>query len=456
MRSDTVLCLVCLFALFLTRAEATTRSVRTTSVEVEEVVARSAPPNNGAGPLWCYGAPLIARSGEQLFASVMETGEGVPPLCNTRWRLFRRDKEGWARLSEAPAFREREPCPLALLAPDRLFLSVNPSTEPPGTQYGPCDPHLLTVDLSHPDRAPVLLRPRWSTPAARFTDHSYRGLGVDRGRGELLLLNIDATTSEQHWAFRDRSGGFRSGTIRFPIRACYPQVALRDRAAHVLAIGDIVEPRPEWREHKKERTGSAWDYVFRRLFYAWTPDITGSDFAAPVEIDNVEETGGHILNLDLWLDPRGVAHLLYLKTNTTPVLRDRFFPDTKIRTTLEHVQVREGRDAARATLLTGGEGFLGETPRYARFQATPDGRLYVLFAVTGKSAEGGALRENRLLRVLPRLEPTAARLDLAEPFTTFFTATERGGSPPSDLLDLFGVGSDPQTLRYARVRLPGS
>jgi hypothetical protein len=77
-------------------------------------------------------------------------------------------------------------------------------------------------------------------------------------------------------------------------------------------------------------------------------------------VDTVEATGGHILNLDLWLDPRGAAHLLYLKTNTTPVLRDRFFPELKIRTTLEHAQVRNGRVLSRDTLLTGGEG-MGET-----------------------------------------------------------------------------------------------
>ncbi|MBN1417290.1 MAG: hypothetical protein JXP34_00855, partial [Planctomycetes bacterium] len=58
-------------------------------VEVEDAVATCRPPNNGAGPLWCYGAPLIVRAGDAVFASVMETGEGVPLLCNTRWRLFR-------------------------------------------------------------------------------------------------------------------------------------------------------------------------------------------------------------------------------------------------------------------------------------------------------------------------------------------------------------------------------
>jgi hypothetical protein len=37
----------------------------------------------------------------------------------------------------------------------------------------------------------------------------------------------------------------------------------------------------------------------------------------------------------------------------------------------------------------------------------------------------------------------------------FFTATERGGSPPSDQLDLLGTGPNPTTLRYARIHLSG-
>jgi hypothetical protein len=45
------------------------------------------------------------------------------------------------------------------------------------------------------------------------------------------------------------------------------------------------------------------------------------------------------------------------------------------------------------------------------------------------------------------------RLKLREPFTTFFTAAERGGNHPSDDLDLFGTGHDSTTLRYAHIRL---
>jgi len=159
------------------------------------------------------------------------------------------------------------------LGPDRFVVSVNPSTEPPGTQYGRCDPHLLRFDSRQTSRAPDVLRPPWPNPA-HFSDHSYRGIAADSNHGEVLVLNIDATTSAQHWAFGLADGTFpRMGTISFPIRACYPQVALHDRAARVMAIGDIVEPNRVWQAFKKQKTGREWDYVFRRLFYTGTPDI---------------------------------------------------------------------------------------------------------------------------------------------------------------------------------------
>jgi hypothetical protein len=422
--------------------------------DVEETVARTVPPENGAGPLWSYGAPLLVRQGDRVFTSVMETGKDVPRLCNTRWRLFRRGASGWDSPAHAVAFREREPCPLVLAAPDRLLLSVNPSTQPPGTEYGPCDPHLLRLSPEQPAGAPAVIRPAW-TGHPHFTDHSYRGIAADRTTGGVLLLNIDATTSAQHWSYAGASGLFsHSGQIRFPIRSCYPQVALQGRAAHVLAIGDIVEPRAEWLTYKRDKTGQAWDYVFRRLFYAWTPDITKREFAAPVEIDSVEATGGSLVNLDLWLDRKGVAHLLYLKSNMTPVLRDRFFSGERIVISLEHVQVSNGRVIARSALVTGGEG-REETPQYGRLHATPEGKLVLVYATRVRLPGGAEELQNRLLTVLPRSAAAPPiRLWLRRPLTTFFTATERGGSRPSRILDLFGDVGDGSTLRYARFRLP--
>ncbi len=421
--------------------------------EVEEVVARAVEAGNGAGPLWCYGAPLIVRVGDDVFASVMEVGEGIPPPGNTRWRLLRRGRSGWVEVAHPAGFGEREPCPLAWGGRSGLLLSVNPPLEPPGAEPGRCDPHLLRFGLDALDRPPARVRPDWAGNP-RFTAHSYRGIATDPPRGDVLLLNIDAASGDQRWVLSSGEGRPpRSGAIRFPVRACYPQVALRAGAGHVLALGDVVEPNADWRAHKKAKTGSAWDYVFRRIFHAGAADLAAADFAAPLEIDSVEETGGNLLNLDLWADDAGAAHLLYLKTNVTPILRDEFFPGRTITTSLEYAVVERGRVVHRATLLVGGEG-RPETPQYARLHATADGALHAIISVAVPPDRAPARLENRVVRLSPGpATPPITRLDLAAPFTTFFTATNRGGSPRSDVLDLFGRDAGSNDLRYARIRL---
>lgn len=44
----------------------------------------------------------------------------------------------------------------------------------------------------------------------------------------------------------------------------------------------------------------------------------------------------------------------------------------------------------------------------------------------------------------------AVRLPLASPMSSYYTATTRAGSPPSQLLEMLGPRGD--TIRYARVR----
>jgi hypothetical protein len=378
----------------------------------------------------------------------METGADVPPLCNTRPRLYRkRGTEGWQLVWAPPAFREREPCPLVTLGQGRLFLSVNTSVMPPGTYYGKCKPALLEFSRN------TLSTPQEHTPpfpqTATFTDHSYRGIAADSQRDEILLLHIDAQTSEYHYALRKHDGSWDPpGVLAFPIRACYPQVVLLNRVAHVLAIGDIVEPVEEWRRYKREKTQREWDYVFRRLFYTWTPHVPTEPFRPPLEIDNVDATGGHITNLDLWLDKQGVAHLLYLRQQTTPLLRERYFPNLPLRTSMEYCTVKDGRLVRKQTLMEGGEGLNTPHPRYGRFHS-PDGtRLLVVFAAT----EPDGTWFNAVMPLLPqREEPT--RIPLREPLTVFFTACERGGTKPSLLIDLLGIAQNGTVLRYACVRI---
>ena len=107
-------------------------------VEVEDIVATYSPADNGAGPLWCYGAPLIARVGEEVYVSALETGVDVEPLCNTRWRLYARSDSGaWRLVDHADEFDTREPCPLGATQDGRVFLSVNPLIDLSGRRSGP-------------------------------------------------------------------------------------------------------------------------------------------------------------------------------------------------------------------------------------------------------------------------------------------------------------------------------
>jgi hypothetical protein len=333
------------------------------TVEVEEVVTRYTPANNGAGPMWCYGSTVIARQGSDVFLSVIETGKDVPLLCNTRWQFWHRSSNGWKLEQTEKEYRQREPCPLAVFQKGPVFISVNPSTEPPGTKYGPCKPLVLQFDPANLTAPVKTHQPAWAD-GTYFTDHSYRGFAADGANSELLLLNINAKTSEQFVSFCDSSGLWHpKGTITFPIRACYPQVALQDGAAHVMAIGDIVEPVKEWQQLKFEKFKRKWDYVFRRLFYTYTDDIRSTGFCEPIEIDTVEKTCGYIRNLDLYIDEAGAAHLLYTKQPYQhEFIRDKYFPGETIKTYLEYVIVKDGKFLSRQTFAERPAGFMLSFP----------------------------------------------------------------------------------------------
>ena len=449
--SYTALC--CLSIIFAADADGKEQDVRCT-VEVEEVVTRYTPANNGAGPMWCYGSTVIARQGSEVFLSVIETGEDIPPLCNTRWQLWHRSAGGWKLEQSEKEYRQREPCPLAVFQKGPVFLSVNPSTEPTGTKYGPCKPLVLEFDPASPAESAKTHQPAWAE-GTYFTDHSYRGFAADGANGELLLLNINAKTSEQFVSYRDSSGKWHAkGTISFPIRSCYPQVALRDGSAHVMAIGDIVEPVAEWRKLKYEKLKRDWDYVFRRLFYTYTDNIRSAGFCEPIEIDTVEKTCGHIRNLDLYIDETGAAHLLYTRQpHQYDFIRDKYFPSETMSVFLEHVIVKDGKVLSRHTLAERSCEPTGFEPSFGRFHISGKGELYVIAA--GTKVENGKRTSGNFLARIPagKNKPKFELIELKHPFGNFFTNTPRGGSQLSDIIDIFGIADDGPNLRYARIHI---
>jgi hypothetical protein len=424
------------------------------TVEVEELVTRYTPANNGAGPMWCYGSTVIVRQDGDVFLSVIETGKDVPPLCNTRWQMWHRSSDGWKLEQAEKEYRQREPCPLAVFQDGPVFMSVNPSTEPAGTTYGPCRPLVLEFNPANPAGPAKIQTPAWAD-GTYFTDHSYRGFAADGVKGELLLLNINAKTSEQFVSYRDSSGQWhQKGTITFPIRACYPQAALHNGAAHVMAIGDIVEPVTEWRKLKYEKLKRDWDYVFRQLFYTYSDDIHSAGFCKPVEIDSVEKTCGYIRNLDLYIDETGAVHLLYTKQpHQYGFIRDKYFPGEPMTVFLEHVIVKDGKVLSRQTLAEKPAGPDGFEPSFGRFHISRTGELYIIAA--GTRIKNGQRTYGNFLAKIPTSEnkPNFEHIDLKHPFGNFFTNTPRGGSKPSDTIDIFGIADDSPNLRYARIRI---
>ncbi len=457
-----VLCLLFAFApLILAATGSPIRPV----IEVEEDVYRYEPADNGAGPLWCQGSTCLVRSGDEVFASGLETIKGAKPLNNCRWMLFHRSDQGWQKTLSDPSGRTREPCPMAAFPDGRFFLSVNPTlNKDPNTYSGPARPEVLQFSARDAGKVERTLLPVWSgTP--KFTEHSYRSFAADGLNREMILLqNIGYTHAE--WSFLDREGRWSAqGQLKWPwgadyvkpepIRTCYPNVALKDRQVHFCGVSDIIEPNPEWRAFKKQLTGRDWDYDFRRLFYTWSPDITTGKFEPWVEIASREKTCGWINPGDLWVAPNGDVHILWTERALDERLREKFFPNEKQSYALNYAVLRQGKVVSRRSLLVAEEGKSNEHPGRGRFQITPDNRLFVFFYVSGSGSTGKHVSENRLLEILPDGSVTnSVPVPLQKPFTDFFTATVRAGSPPSKTLELLGTrqGSN-VTISYARIRI---
>ncbi len=414
-------------------------------VTCEETLYTHTPANNGSGPFWSSGCTTVSRVGDAVVVSEMETGKDVPLLCNTRWRLHKRTQTGWSVFAEAEGYRQREPAVLATTGPDSFYLNVNDSTQPPGTKYGPCTPYLLKFGVDNPAETRKL-SPVWEGEPS-FTDHSYRGFAADRDAKEMLMLNIDAKTSEQNWCHMTAEGEtLGKGKVTFPIRSCYPQAALKNSAAYILAIGDIQEPVKEWAAYKFEQTQQTWDYVFRILHFTWTPDIRSRNFAAPIEIANVDATAGHIFNQDLWIAPNGDAYILYTQRPVcSALMRDKFFPGLSVIDSLYLAVVRDGQVVARDVLF---EGTDTRQPGCARFHVTADGDVYALLYAGIDGAPG-----NYLLPIFPpQAERALIPVPMPLPLGSFLLANTRSGNAPSDAIDLVGAGTG-DTIVYAQIVL---
>ena len=447
-------------------------------VEAEEEVYSFVPADNGADPMWCWGCTCLARAGDDLFASGLETLPQAKPLNNVRWLLFGRDAAGgWKLLQADPKDRTREPCPLAGFRDGRLLMSVNPTlvADPQHQGGGPARPEILEFSPRSPQASPRTILPTWEGQPA-FTEHSYRTFSADGDTGQTILLQNVGYEGSQ-WALLNRAGStVKSGFLQWPAlrpgdvepygatrcRVNYPDVVLRYHAVH-LCGGAAFD---NWDRVKdpvadKALMGRQWGNRWRRLFYTWTPDVTSEPFAEWVEISNTMATGGWLFPGDLWVDDKGTAHVLWFEGPVDIRLRNEHFPDMKVRpNSIMYAQVRNGRVVLRTALLQGGEGSGPLVPEAKpRFHIAPGGRLFVVYCTFDYPPAAERVYTNWIREISPDGsvgEPV--KMFLQHPLTGFFTATPRGGAAPSAVLDMLGTRAGTRnTIGYARVRLwPGT
>ncbi len=433
-------------------------------VDVEEEIHSFEPANNGAGPLWCHGSTIVVRTGEDVYVTTLETLPDEAPLNNCRWVLYARRADGWRVVHRDETGRTREPCPIAALYNGALLVTDNPTLTESGQERGPAQPTVFRFNTKDIRAGCTRELPVWKG-APGFTEHSYRTVTADGEKNEVLYMqNVGMDVS--HMSLLRRDGVWVGvGTLAWPwggeypvpqpLRLCYPNVVMRDRETHFFGVGDIVEPIEAWRNTRLEITGRHWDYVFRRLFYAYTPDVARQPFCEWIEVANRDATAGAMRNNDIWLAPDGTAHLVWSETTVDERLRDRFFPDETVAHSLEYAAVRNGEVQARRTLARVTEAAPGDRPHLARFQVTENGTPVLLasFVCDAPSAPTHVYR-------LATMSSDGSLSDWVDvPFGnpiagTFLTSTVRGGSRPASTIDVVGMAAGaPQTLRYARIRL---
>lgn len=435
-------------------------------VTAEEVIYQYLPANNGAGPMWANGLTTVVRVGKQVFASGLETVPEIKGLSKCRWMLFKRYDSGWMLEAKDLINLNREPCPIAVLNSREILLSVNPKQADACTEYCLTHPEILRFNVENPQVSYTRLIPVWAKNPG-FMDHSYRALAIDRSQQELILFH-NYMYQHAEWSFLSGTGKWSAnGALQWPsdsyngkevpLRLCYSNVALKDKRVFFFSTADVVEPNEAWRTYKKQLTGANWDYVFRRLFFSWSDDITSGKFHPWIEIANLDLTAGYVRNQDLWLDAGGDAHLLWLESRLDERLRKEFFPDQKQKHSLCYAIFKGGKMLVKSDLLTYNEGESDAVfaTGNARFHALPGGRLFVLYYAAGTSADGGVIAENRIMEVFrdgSSSKPVV--VPLKQPFTSFQTANENAGCMPGEYLDIIGVQQGKEnTISYGQVKI---
>lgn len=416
--------------------------------------------DNGSNPLWGRTSSIIARIGDDVVVSLPVLNDKLTNLSRLNPALYVKtgDKPFRQVYYDAEHFT-REPMPLIRRKDGSLTMTMNPMLGVPrydGPRCGdPSRPEMLHFAPQEDYRPMVREIPIWPE-ALNFTEHSYRSSVIDTETDELLLVNqfVEDGQGKFAWTYYNGNGEYvRGGRLTFPVRACYGAISLKAKQAHMIAVSDIVEPNPLWKQHKFDHTQRQWDYDFRMLLYKHNRDVSNEAFSDTVCIASRDETCGHIMPKDVFVDRDNICHVLYTTKNIWhESMRDAFFPHVPFDSALEYAAIQDGSVICRRVLDCDREDKNGgyvSTAYSGAFHEGTDGSMYVLFSKW--DAPGHALHRDGYYLFPMEEGGECQAVALNVPAAEFCLAGTRSGNLPGDTIDAFILAQ--QEAYYARIDL---
>lgn len=422
----------------------------TVTVELEQEVYTYQWPGNGADAFWCSHSPTIVRHGDTVYASGIEVMPTLAPPDNLRWLLFKKSDGKLMRVADGGTTHEREPCPLGIFKDGTLLLTSNPADKNPGTSTA----NIHSFIPGKPLAEHTTLAPAW-IDNFKPNQHTYRSFSVDAANRTFMLFYQNPRISETHWTCYRDGTLVKNGKLGYPrvmygtrgvvSRICYPAMQIKDGAVHSVGVTDVQEPIDKFR-------GLTDSWVFRRLYYTWTPDVRSGTFSKWIEIVNHDETDGYVKASDLYMDsPTRARFLWYERELTTrPKVRELIATDKKQRIAVNCTVMDNGKVISTTPVAEWREGDPEDRKpiRMARFHVSESGRLYVLYRVGTEHVIAEIDQDGK------RGEPVS--IPLKTPLGFYVTPTVRNGSTPSDTIDFLGQEAwavRAHSVHYARVRI---
>ncbi|MCJ8329694.1 MAG: hypothetical protein HRT89_06320 [Lentisphaeria bacterium] len=405
-------------------------------------------PSNGSGAFWTTGNSCIVRRGKEVYATGIEHMPKKANPNNVRWVLFKKTDGKMLRIADGGDTSEREPCPIGALKDGTVLISSNPVDAKPRNSTA----KLLFIN---PKKDKAELSPLTVDWGGKFqaNQHSYRSFSVDAENNTSLLFYQNPSIHQTYWACYEGTKLIKNGKITYPrgmygkrgvsMRICYAASQIKDWAAHYVGVSDIQEPVEKFR-------GMTSSWVFRRLYYIWSPDVRTGKFSKWVEIANYDEMDGYTKASDILIESKSKVWLLWYgrELSNSRKIKAAFPTKKKQRVTLYCSLLSNGKLVSTKAIYDWKEGQKGAQPgRWARFHTTPAGKRYVLYYA-------GA---NYIVQVKNgKTVGKAVKLPIKNHVKMFFIPTVRNGSTLSNTIEMIGQkkwARSAHSIYYFRIKI---